>query len=188
MYPVLRLLKELVKNRNASALGMFDTHVSHHVCWPWDLDVFLELNNGRTLTLYDLGRFSLSQRTGLHRLLRAQGWGIAVAGASVRYRKRVLVFHRIEMRTRCIGWDDKFIYMEQSMWRDDVCTSHLLIRAAVTDASGLVRMERVGQAIAIPDRPPPLPDWVNMWDRSEGMRPWPPMQAGTTDPGTDVKP
>ena len=56
MYPVFRLAKELFNHRKPDGLGLFDMHVSRHICWPWDLDMWMELNNGRTLTLYDLGR------------------------------------------------------------------------------------------------------------------------------------
>ena len=65
MYPLIRFAKELVKFRNAPKLGPLDAHVSTHMCWPWDLDPWIELNNGRTLTLYDLGRIPLAVRTGL---------------------------------------------------------------------------------------------------------------------------
>ena len=88
MYPFLRMFKEMTRASRMPPLGLFDTHVSHHLCWPWDLDPWVELNNGRTLTLYDLGRLPLGARTGIHRVLKAQGWGMTVAGSSVRYRRR----------------------------------------------------------------------------------------------------
>ena len=50
MYPWFRMAKELWKFRK-TRLGPFETHVSTHRCWPWDIDPFMELNNGRTLTL-----------------------------------------------------------------------------------------------------------------------------------------
>ena len=52
MYPFLRLIKEVFKFRKAPQLGFGDVHISHHMCMPWDLDPWVELNNGRTLTLY----------------------------------------------------------------------------------------------------------------------------------------
>ena len=84
MYPFLRMFKEMARARRMPELGLFDTHVSHHICWPWDLDPWVELNNGRTLTLYDLGRLPLGSRTGIHRHLIANRWGMTVAGSSVR--------------------------------------------------------------------------------------------------------
>ena len=62
MYPFVRMAKEIRKSRRAGPLGLTDTHVSRHICWPWDLDIWMELNNGRTLTLYDLGRLPMSMR------------------------------------------------------------------------------------------------------------------------------
>ena len=50
MYPVIRMAKEFWVNRRAPTLTVGEFHVSHHRCWPWDLDLWLELNNGRALT------------------------------------------------------------------------------------------------------------------------------------------
>ena len=105
---------------------------------PWDLDMWMELNNGRTLTIYDLGRIPLAQRAGLVTALRKNRWGLTMAGASVMYRKRVRMFDRVTVKSRALGWDDKFIYLEQSMWKGEACTSHILYRSAVTDRNGIV--------------------------------------------------
>jgi acyl-CoA thioesterase FadM len=100
MYPIFRFAKEMLAVRRAPALGPFGVHVSHHRCWPWDLDPWMELNNGRTLTLYDLGRIPAAARTGLVGAMRRNGWGMTVAGAAVRYRRRIRVFRRFQMRSR----------------------------------------------------------------------------------------
>lgn len=174
MYPYLRMYKELWKFHRAAPLPILGTHVSHHICWPWDLDPWMELNNGRTLTLYDLGRIPLGVRTGLSRAVRAKGWGLTVAGNSTRYRRRVTVFDRIEMRSRCIGWDGRFFYMEQSMWKGAECTSQMLLRSAVTSKAGIVAPARVVEALGQPVESPPLPDWVKGWIAGDALRPWPP--------------
>lgn len=173
MYPFLRIARELRRNRKAPPMGMFDTHVSHHICWPQDIDPWIELNNGRTLTLYDLGRVVLLHRVGLATVNRAEGWSMTVAGSTVLYRRRIRAFDRFEMRSRLIGWDDKFFYFEQAMLRHGEFTGHLLIRMAVVDGDGIVRTERVAAAGGFPP-PPALPDWAEAWSRAEKIRPWPP--------------
>ncbi|EYD75332.1 Mesenchymal stem cell protein DSCD75 [Rubellimicrobium mesophilum DSM 19309] len=177
MYPVPRLLYQAWRQRGAP-LALFDTHVSHHLCWPWDLDIFGELNNGRALTLYDLGRIPWSARIGLTATLREHRWQVAVAGASVRYRRRVHAFDRILMRTRALGWDARFFYVEQSMrLPSGEVASHVLIRSAVSDPGGIVAPARVLAAMGRPDLPSPeLPPWVRAWIEAEAERPWPPMQ------------
>lgn len=174
MYPIVRLLKELVKFRNAPSLELTGTHVSHHICWPWDLDVWMELNNGRTLTLFDLGRIPLARRAGLIGLLKRNGWAMTMAGASVRYRRRVRMFQRVEIRSRTVCWDDKFIYLEQSMWRNGEATSHILYRAAVTDRNGIVPTRDVVAAMDEPVEVPTIPDWIAAWIAADAERPWPP--------------
>ena len=177
MYPYLRMFKEMWKYRRAPKLGLFDTHVSHHMCLPQDIDPWMELNNGRTLTLYDLGRLPMARRMGFERLGREQGWGMTVAGASTRYRRRVRTFDRFEMRSRIIGWDARFLYMDQSMWRGADCTSQMLLRSAVASKEGIVPPEKVLRAMGLPVESPPLPEWVQAWSAADALRPWPPVAA-----------
>jgi acyl-CoA thioesterase FadM len=174
MYPYLRMVKEWLKFRHAPTLDLLDTHRSVHRCWPWDLDPWHELNNGRTLTLYDLGRIPMALRNGLAGVTRANGWGLTVAGNTVRYRRRVRMFDRLEMATRCIGWDARFFYMEQSMWNGQDCTSHMVLRTAVTSAKGIVPPEEVLATMGRPTESPALPAWVQAWAAAEALRPWPP--------------
>lgn len=176
MYPYFRMFKELFKFRNAPALGILEPHISTHRIWPWDLDPWMELNNGRTLTLFDLGRIPLGKRTGLHRVLAQNGWGLTVAGNSTRYRRRVTVFQRLTQVTRAIGWDDRFLYIEQSFWRGEDCTAHMLLRSAFISKSGMIAPALVVQALGVDQTSPPLPEWVQNWITAEAGRPWPPLR------------
>ena len=147
MYPIVRLLKDAVIASRQPRLAPLDTHVSRHHCWPWDIDIWMELNNGRTLTLYDLGRTMLTLRSGLAAVLKREKWAVAVAGTSIRYRRRIKAFERFEMKSRAIGWDDRFIYVEQGMWKaNGDCANHALLRTVVTDKNGIVAPARVIKA------------------------------------------
>lgn len=178
MYPYLRMVKEILKFRGAPPLHPFETHVSHHLCWPQDIDPWMELNNGRTLTLYDLGRIGLAARTPLGKTLRQRRWGMAVAGASVRYRKRIRAFDRFEMRSRLLGWDERFLYLEQSIWRKGECASQVLIRGAVTKgARGILPPAELAAVLGLAPESPALPRWAMAWIAAEAERPWPPEPA-----------
>lgn len=174
MYPFLRMFKEMARARRMPSFGLFDTHVSYHLCWPWDLDPWVELNNGRTLTLYDLGRLPLGHRAGIHGILKSKGWGMTVAGSSVRYRRRVTMFSRLTTHSRCLGWDARFLYTEQSMWQGEECASHVLIRSAIVSKAGIVPPAELAKAAGQPPESPALPDWVNAWIAADATRPWPP--------------
>lgn len=174
MYPFIRMFHQLWLHRKSAPLAPLDTHVSHHRCYPWDIDLWMELNNGRTLTIYDLGRIPLAKRTGMVEILRRNKWGLTMAGASVRYRSRVRTFEKIEMRSRALGWDDKFIYLDQSMWRGETCCNQALYRSAITSREGIVAPARFMDEMGLERESPPLPDWVEAWIAADAERPWPP--------------
>jgi len=179
MYPVARMFWQLYKARKTPKLGLTETYVSQHHCLPWDLDVWMELNNGRTLTLYDLGRIPLSWVSGLHAALKRKGWGMTVAGSTTRYRRRITVFQLITMKSRLVTWDDRFIYIEQSMWTGKVdCAGHVLLRLATVGPKGIVAPKAVIDEMGHDgSTPPPMSEWIKSWVQAEALRPWPPMQG-----------
>lgn len=178
MYPYFRLMTELLRYRKAPPLAITETHVTTLRILPGDIDPWRELNNGRTLTLYDLGRMPFAARSGFARLLREKRWGLTVAGSVMRYRKRLTIFKKIELRSRVMGTDERFLYIEQSMWLPDgTCANAGVIRSAVIANRKMVPMDEVRTALGIEDMPA-LPDWAAALFAAESARPWPP------DPGT----
>jgi len=174
MYPVTRLLLVCLKALRAKPLAVDGISETTFRCRPWDLDMFMEMNNGRVLTLYDLGRFDLSIRTGLARVLKQRKWGLAVAGSTVRYRKRIRAFDKVTMRTQLLGIDEKWIFVGQSMWVKGKPVSSLLVRTCVTETGRALPTADVRQAMNMENWNPPMPDWVQNWHMSDQARPWPP--------------
>ncbi|MEM8822564.1 MAG: hypothetical protein AAGF30_03045 [Pseudomonadota bacterium] len=48
-------------------------------------------------------------------MLWRKGWDLAVAGSSAHSRKRITMLKRIEMRIRCVGWDNRSVDILQAM-------------------------------------------------------------------------
>ncbi|MBF9059409.1 thioeseterase [Rhodobacterales bacterium HKCCSP123] len=182
MYPFLRFATVTLSERRKPRIGLFDTHVLPMRCLPNDLDGFLEMNNGRILTLFDLGRFAVAIRTGLWDVLRREGWGLVVAGSSVRYRARITGLQGFALRTRLVGWDARFVYIEQAMWRGATCCNHALLRTGVTEKGRLVPTDRVAAAMRHEGASPELPGWARAWAEADARRPWPPMQDTPPSP------
>lgn len=176
MYPFIRSAITLFRARSRSSLAIKEAGVMHFRAMPWDCDMFLEVNNGRQLTLFEQGRWDLAVRTGLVRTLREHKWGLVVAGSSVRYRKRIRPFDPIECRTRVAGVDERWFYMSQSFWVRGQPCSHALFRTAVTRAGGTVPSHEVLSAMKT-TWDEPLPEWVQAWHDSDQSRPWPPMET-----------
>lgn len=180
MYPIVRLVKEVLKARRMPPLAPLGTHVSYHRCWPQDIDNYIEMNNGRILTILDLGRTGLAQRVGILSALARNRWGLTVAGNSVMYRKRIRPFVKFRVVSKCVGWDEKFMYLEQSLWIGADCAVQALFRTAVTDKNGIVRPEGLMTDMGLTTPSPELPDWVKNWIDADKTRPWPPIDNGET--------
>ena len=177
MYPYLRFATSLLRAGRQPPLPVGRVHVSIHRVRLTDIDVWGEMNNGRILTVFELGRVEMFRRHGFFGVMRRNGWAGTIAGASVRYRRRMRLFDRLEMRSRILGWDERFSYAEQSLWRGGEATAHALFRMAVTDRAGMVPSDRFAAALG-QSASPGLPDWVLAWAEADALRPWPPMADG----------
>ena len=174
MYPVIRLAHAMLTVKADPSFELGETAERSMLCRPWDCDVFFELNNGRQLTLYDLGRFDYGLRIGLMKILRDNKWGLVVAGSTIRYRKRIMPLQRFSMKTRLIGREERWFYFEQGMWRGEECCSSALVRTAVTASGKVVPSADVAAAMGRPDWNPAIPDWAKHWIEADSLRPWPP--------------
>lgn len=189
MYPFIRLGKTFAKAINDTRKGKFleltDTGEIEFISSPTDMDSFFEMNNGRILTLFDLGRNDLAVRTGLAKQLLKNKWGLVVAGSSIQYRKRVYVFKKVRIKTRLVGMDDKWIYIEQSMWvsdklgnkADDKPASTALLRTGVSSlkTGKVIATQQILDAIGKSDFRLPIEPWVQAWADADKLRPWPPL-------------
>ncbi len=138
---------------------------------PGDLDVFLELNNGRFLTLMDFGRFDVALRSGFLSQVRNQGWGLTVAGASVRFRYRLRLFQKFELHSQVIGHDEKWIYFHQKLVRKGKIHGSALVRTGVTSRKGIVKVEEVIRTLNLSSDIPPLPAWAQAWVEADELHP-----------------
>jgi acyl-CoA thioesterase FadM len=80
MYPYIRYTKSIVNaviaNKKGRSLDITHTSEVAIRCSLTDLDVMLEMNNGRVLTIYDIGRNDFIIRTGLGRMLLKKRWAM----------------------------------------------------------------------------------------------------------------
>jgi len=155
-------------------LSLNDIYTSYHRIMPWDIDVFGELNNGRTLTIMDLNRLPFGSLVGLNRTIRENQWMLTMAGVSVRFRKRVKMFDRVRITCKVVGRDERFFYLEQTMWLGDDAAHNALYRAVAYSKDGIVPTERLGNALGLTDWNPEMPEWVKNWIEAEATRVWPP--------------
>jgi acyl-CoA thioesterase FadM len=112
MYPLLRLIRVVVKSQFQEKLS-FDNDYTDSVnliVLPQDIDPFMELNNGRYVTLLDLGRFSLGAKVNMASFLKRNNWSLTIVGTYNEYRYRLRLFQRFILKTNIIGYDENWFF------------------------------------------------------------------------------
>ncbi len=179
MYPFFRLTKTLIVSslqfKKGNTLSLTDTSTYKFIANLNDIDNFLEMNNGRILTLFDLGRTDFAIRTGLGKQLLKKRWGLVVAGSTIQYRKRIRAFDKVSMRTRLCAIDERWFYIEQSLWVKDQCTCSALLRTAVTNITTgkTIATKDVLESLGYADVTLPPDEWVQAWIAADKLRPFP---------------
>lgn len=160
-----RLLLFMVRVRFRSRLSIWDTsHVRFRVN-PSDLDVQRHMNNGRYLTLMDLGRMDLMVRSRFWQRITDQGWYPVVAGQSITYRRSLQLWEQFDLASGVIGHDDRWIYMEQVFRRDGKVVADAIVRARfLRKTGGSVPMDEVLALVQPLPESLQLPEWIADWN------------------------
>ncbi len=110
----LRFLILILKRiRVSKRIDVFDSCRTKFWVQPLDLDLNFHMNNGRYLSIMDLGRFDLMLKSGIFWKLLAQGYYPVVVSESIRFRKSLKLFDGFELVTTMESWDEKNVFITQ---------------------------------------------------------------------------
>ena len=117
---VARTLSSYIKGSRAAALtSLKEVDTITMRAWPWDVDAYGHINNGRYLTMMDSARFHVSVRTGIVRTCARKGWIPLVATAQCSYLREVGFMKQFDIETRLIHLDRKWLFMEHRVVSDE---------------------------------------------------------------------
>lgn len=170
MYPYFRLAKVVLCGLMGKPKQFGEVGTLNMLVWPSDIDFYPEMNNGRHLTLMDLGRIDLAVRTGLFKLIQRNGWGVLVAGASVRYSHPLRPLKRFALYTRPLGQDGRWFYFLQETVQGGKTCSSVIFRGGVRGKNGLVPARKVLKQMGQAEWEPELPSWVTSWIEADENR------------------
>ena len=127
--------------------------------WLNDVDLNRHLNNGRYLSLMDLGRMDLLGRMRLLRPIFRRRWLPVLGAANIRFRRSLEPFEKFNLRTRVVCWDEKWFYMEQVFEKRDgsvAATAH--VRGLFRGPEGNVAPSAIVGLLGTRLESPPMPE------------------------------
>lgn len=137
---------------------------------PTDIDLLRHMNNGRYLSLFDLGRWDLLVRTGLWDVMRRRGWYAVVSSETVTFRKSLELWQRFDVESRMIGHDDKAVYLEHRAVVDGEVYARAIVRARMMKRSGgTLSHEELFGAVGRPEGIPEVDPWVHDWAAASAL-------------------
>ena len=87
------------------------------------------MNNGRYLSVMDLGRVDLMIRAGVFWKLVKNGYYPVVVSESIRFKKSLEPFEKFEISTQTESWDEKNFFMQQKFIRNGEVVAEGYIKA-----------------------------------------------------------
>ena len=166
---ILRLIWVLLTARFRGPLRLLDESRLRLLVLPTDLDTNLHMNNGRYLSIMDLGRMDYVMRVGLLRIVIRNRWMPLVGSATIRYRRSLQPLDRFELVTRPVCWDDKWIYMEQRFERKGELIAQAYVKVLFKTAGRTLRSREILKALGQEQRSPHMPPAVEALRLAEGL-------------------
>ena len=142
--------------------------------WPNDLDMNGHMNNGRYLTIMDLGRLDLILRSGLLGLMMKRKYQPVLAAAQMRFRMQLKPMRPFDLETRVLCWDDKWVYMEQRFLfttgqKKGAVAAIGIVKGGFYDPKSktTVPTEELLRTLNLPSESPEFPAHIREWIEAE---------------------
>ena len=87
-------------------------------------------------------------------------WSLTIVGTYNEYRYRLKVFQKFQIRSKILGYDEKWFYFFQKAERNGKTHMASVIKFAFTSNNGLVLPDEVIPKMGLKYNPKQLPDWI----------------------------
>ena len=143
------------------------THVSIKVGFL-DLDINAHLTNSRYLAFMDLGRLQLIRSLSFFSLMWKKKWMPVLSTVNCSYIKEIPRGARIDLRTKIIGFDEKYWFIRQQFYVNETLHAQALCRGLFVGPQGKVKPEHIlkqhqASSKAIDTQALELPKYIPSW-------------------------
>ena len=163
----LRFIWVIVSGFFKKPLTLSDVSILPQRVWLDELDINVHMNNAKYLAVMDLGRTDWIVRTNARRLMTHEKMSPVVGGALVRYRRSLKLFQRYELKTRLLGWDERWLYIEQIMECRQGIACIAVQRTTFTKNGKMVPPQELAAKLGHDAGQMPAPDWTRAWNETD---------------------
>lgn len=158
----LLFIKTLFHSRTKNHIRQ-DTFLNLRVL-PNDLDLNRHMNNGRYLTIMDLGRIDYMIKTGLLTVVLRNKWFPVISDSHMCYFRPLRLFDTYTLRTSLESWDDKSYIMTQRFEKNGKIYAIGLIRGLFKDKKRSISIVEILKPLNLEhELPPPLSPESEIW-------------------------
>ncbi len=158
--------------RRGPRIHVHDVGRIHFRVLPTDLDVLGHMNNGVYLSIMDLGRMDLLQRSGVWSRFAKAGFYPVIANETISFRKSLLPWQRFTIETRIVGYDAKAVYIEQrAVVKGEVYAQAIVRGRFVRKSGGTVSLAEIIEVTGADTSDLSVPGWVERWATDVALPP-----------------
>lgn len=137
------ILCNLFRKKFVSPLTEIQTHFR---VLPNDLDLNRHMNNGRYLTIMDLGRFDYLGKTGLLKICIKNKWLPILGATQMVFLRPLKLFQKYTIYTVIECFDDKWFIIKQRFESNGKIIAHGKIRGLLKGPKGNIRPIEIMQS------------------------------------------
>lgn len=128
----IRFIRIMIHSLFRSKVGVFEDSTVTFRVFPHDLDYNFHMTNSRYHSLTDLARVDRLIRTGMNKFLVQNKCGTVLGSSYIRFRRSLSVFQKVTVRTRFLGYDEKWFYIEHYFESKGVLVASSIVKAIFT--------------------------------------------------------
>ncbi len=166
----LRFLGLLLRIPFIVRRGVLEPSRARFRVWPSDCDLNFHMNNGRYLTLMDLGRAHLLAQMGFLGTIARRRWAPVLAAAEISYIRALNPLQRFTLVTRLLTWDEKYFYLEQRFESDSALCAVALVKGLFIAPQGRLAPSEMLTTLGIEMPPPTMPAVVQHWNELAALK------------------
>ncbi|MDF9616401.1 acyl-CoA thioesterase [Pseudomonas entomophila] len=137
-----------------------------------DIDLNMHINNGRYLSLADLGRIQFLHKTGVLPGILKNRWMPLVGSVDIDYKKSIKLFQRFHIKTELMYWDEKWFYFQHTFIVNGTISAVANVKSLLIDRSRkTVPPAAVFALLGDIPTPPELPESIAGWVAAKAPRP-----------------